>query len=51
VPSTRETRAVPPVPIINPIPPRIMIKGKIRLTEAKAVFPAKLDTKKPSTTP
>ncbi len=44
-----ETRALPPVPNIKPIEDTIIIKGIIRLTEAKGVFPTKLETKNPST--
>ena len=50
-PSTRETSAVPPVPSIKPIAPRMMRNGIIRLMDANAVFPAKFDTNNPSTTP
>ena len=39
-PSTLATRAVPPVPIMKPMPPSTMIKGITRLMAAKAVFPA-----------
>ena len=44
------TMALPPVPIINPKAVSPIIKGIIRLIEAKAVFPTKLETKSPSTT-
>ena len=44
-------RALPPVPNINPAQPRMISTGKMKFTAAKGVFPAKLDTKKPSTTP
>ena len=43
--------ALPPVPIINPKAVSPIIKGIIRFIEAKAVFPTKLETKSPSTTP
>ena len=46
-----DTSAVPPVPIIKPIPPSTMINGMIRLIAANGVLPAKLETKSPSTTP
>jgi len=39
------------VPNINPTEPKIIKKGIIKLTAVKDVFPTKLDTKKPSTTP
>ena len=45
------TRAVPPVPIMNPIPPRIIMNGMMRLMAAKGVLPIKLETNSPSTTP
>ena len=45
------TSAVPPVPNIKPTVETIIEKGMMRFTAAKGVFPAKLDTKKPSTTP
>ena len=45
-----QNTAVPPVPIIKPRLPRIMINGITKLMEANAVFPAKFDTKNPSTT-
>lgn len=50
-PSSLETRAVPPVPIMKPMPPRIMTKGMTRLMAAKGVLPTKLETNRPSTTP
>ena len=34
-PSSLDTRAVPPVPIIKPMPPRIMMKGMTKLMAAK----------------
>ena len=43
--------APPPVPNIKPTQPRIISTGIIKFTAAKAVSPAKLDTKNPSTTP
>lgn len=49
-PSVFDTIAFPPIPSINPIAPRIIMNGMIRLTDAKAVFPTKLDTNSPSTT-
>ena len=39
------------MPTIKPTPPSIITNGIIRLIDAKEVLPAKLDTKKPSTTP
>ena len=50
-PRILDTRAVPPVPSMKPMPPRIITKGITRFTEAKAVLPTKLDTNRPSTTP
>ena len=50
-PRTLDTRAVPPVPIMKPMPPSTMINGMTRLIAAKAVFPAKFETNSPSTTP
>ena len=50
-PRTFETSAVPPVPIMKPMPPSIITNGITRLIEAKAVLPAKFETKSPSTTP
>ena len=50
-PSSLDTSAVPPVPIIKPMPPRIITKGITRFTAAKGVLPTKLDTNRPSTTP
>ena len=50
-PRILDTRAVPPVPSMKPMPPRIITKGITRFTEAKAVLPTKLDTNSPSTTP
>lgn len=50
-PRILDTSAVPPVPIMKPMPPRIMTNGITRFTEAKAVLPTKLDTNSPSTTP
>ena len=44
-------RALPPVPNIKPAHPKIISMGMIKLTAAKGVLPAKLDTKNPSTTP
>ena len=44
-----EVSATPPVPIISPNEPTSMITGMVRLTAAKPVLPAKLETKKPST--
>ena len=43
--------ALPPVPNMNPMEPRIIRNGIIKLTAAKGVFPTKFETKKPSTTP
>ena len=50
-PSNLETKAVPPVPNIKPSPAVIIINGITKLIAAKAVLPAKLEIKKPSTTP
>ena len=50
-PRTLDTRAVPPVPIMKPMPPSTMINGITRLMAANGVFPAKFDTNRPSTTP
>ena len=50
-PSVLATSALPPAPIIKPKPPRIIMNGITRLIAANDTFPAKLDTKKPSTTP
>lgn len=44
------TMAVPPVPNINPTVPKIIKNGMARFTALKGISPAKLDTKKPSTT-
>ncbi len=49
-PNVLATMADPPVPNISPIVENIIKKGMIKLTAANGVFPAKLDTKKPSTT-
>ena len=49
-PRTLDTRAVPPVPIMKPIPPSTMTNGIIRLIAAKEVFPEKFETNRPSTT-
>ena len=46
-----ETKALPPVPIINPIEPKIIKAGMIKLTPANASVPTQFDTKIPSTTP
>ncbi len=43
--------ALPPVPTMKPAELRIMINGMMKFTAAKAVSPAKLETKKPSTMP
>ncbi len=43
--------ALPPAPNMKPTVPRISTAGMMRLTAAKAVLPAKLEMKKPSTTP
>ena len=51
IPRVRETSALPPVPIINPIEPNIIIAGIIRLTDANALLPATFDINSPSTTP
>ena len=45
------TRALPPVPNMNPIAPRIIRYGMMKLTAANGPLPAKLEMKKPSTTP
>ncbi len=50
-PSSIATRALPPVPIINPIPPRIITNGMTRFRAAKGVLPTKSDTNRPSITP
>ena len=50
-PKVLATSALPPVPKINPMVERIIRNGIMRLTAANGVFPAKLDTKYPSTTP
>lgn len=50
-PSSLDTRAVPPVPIMKPMPPRIITKGMTKFTAAKGVLPTKLETNRPSTTP
>ena len=50
-PMILETNAVPPVPIMKPMPPSTIMKGMTRLIAAKDSFPAKLDTNRPSTTP
>ena len=50
-PSVIATSAAPPVPNIKPTQPRIISTGMMKLTAAKGVLPAKLDTKKPSKTP
>ena len=50
-PSVFATMALPPVPIIKPRALNPMRKGMMRLIAAKAVFPTKLDTNRPSTTP
>lgn len=50
-PSVLATSAVPPVPTMKPIPPSTITNGMIRFTAANAVFPTKLETKNPSTTP
>ena len=39
-PSCLATSAVPPVPIMKPMPPNIIMNGMTRLIAAKAVFPA-----------
>ena len=46
-----DTNALPPVPNIKPIAPKIIRKGIIKFTAAKDVLPTKFDTKYPSTTP
>ena len=50
-PKALDTRAEPPVPNMKPTVESIISSGMMRLMAAKGVFPAKLDTKKPSTTP
>ena len=50
-PKVFATSAVPPVPNIMPAVERIIKNGMMRLTAAKGVLPAKLETKNPSTTP
>ena len=50
-PNVRETMALPPAPSMKPTAPIIIKKGIIRLMAAKGVFPAKLETNSPSTTP
>ena len=50
-PKVLATMAVPPVPNISPTVDRIIRNGMMRFRAAKGVFPAKLDTKNPSTTP
>ena len=47
-PSVFATIALPPEPIINPIAPTPIATGRIRLTAANAVFPAKLEINNPS---
>lgn len=49
-PSAIDTTALPPVPIRKPTVPIPMSSGIIRLIAANEVLPAKLETKKPSTT-
>ena len=48
-PKVLATSALPPVPTIMPTEAKIITAGKIRFTAARAVLPAKLDTKNPST--
>ena len=48
-PNVFATMALPPVPIMNPKDASPITIGSIRLIEARAVLPAKLDTKNPST--
>ena len=50
-PNVFATIALPPVPIINPIVTTAIRNGITKLTAAKCVFPTKLDTNNPSTTP
>ena len=50
-PSVFATNALPPVPIINPNAPNIIKNGQTKFTAANGVFPTKLDTNVPSTTP
>ncbi len=50
-PMVLATSALPPVPNMKPMPPKIMMKGITRFTAAKDVLPTKLDTNSPSTTP
>ena len=50
-PNVLATIALPPVPIINPTVTMPIKKGIIKLIAAKCVFPTKLETNKPSTTP
>ena len=45
-----DTKAEPPVPIINPNAPMIMTAGQMTFSAAKAVVPTKLETNNPSTT-
>ena len=47
----RATTALPPVPSMKPTVAKIIRAGMMRFTAAKAVFPAKLETNTPSTTP
>ena len=50
-PKVFATSAEPPVPNMKPTVDSIIRNGIIRLIAANGVLPAKLDTKKPSTTP
>ena len=51
MPKFFEIKAVPPVPTMKPSVPNTIRYGMIRLMAVKGVFPAKFDTKIPSTTP
>ena len=50
-PMVFEMSALPPVPNIKPMEPRIIRNGMMKLTAAKGVLPTKFETKNPSTTP
>ena len=49
-PKVLAINALPPVAKMKPTMLRNIRNGKMRLRAAKAVFPAKFDTKSPSTT-